>query len=135
MTKRASDAGGASGDALENTLMYEVNLSVTADKRDEYVAWLQSFIDDVMLKIDGFESAEVFLVDADGDDGADAGMVSVHYRVRSDEYLRKYKADDALQKRITTAGADEFKYTVVSRRVLRSKQRHHAQSSAFGYVL
>lgn len=49
--------------ATQGTILYEVDLSVSPDKSSAYLTWLDKFIAETMLKLDGFLSAEVFTVD------------------------------------------------------------------------
>jgi len=112
----------------DQTLIYEVNLSVEQSKGDDYLKWLQTFVEK-MLKIDGFLSAEVFLVDSPNPKET---RVSVQYRIENRAKLIAYLKDD--QPRMAHEGEEEFKFHVLDRRTLQARFKIHTQSHHFGYV-
>lgn len=44
-------------------IIYEINLSIIKINLNSYLIWLKDFIENQMLKIDGFISSEIFLID------------------------------------------------------------------------
>jgi hypothetical protein len=83
-------------------VVYEVNLDVDGEVRDEFLSWLSEHVEE-MLALEGFLGAEVYERSPE-DDGAgqDAGggpparlLVTVHYRVRSRDALGAYFRDHA----------------------------------------
>jgi len=108
----------------KNSLIYEVNLEVEQSKREKYLQWLTKFIEE-MLKIDGFLTAEVLVVDQN------PSLLSVQYRIENQAKLDSYLNNQ--QSHMATQGS-EFGFKVTSRRVLRSYSKSVRQSTNFGYT-
>lgn len=73
-------------------LVYEVNIAVDADLRDEYLGWLRAHVDEI-LALPGFAGAEVFDVAEPAD--ASELRVCVQYRLVDDAALQAYLRDHA----------------------------------------
>ncbi|HEX5765407.1 MAG TPA: DUF4286 family protein, partial [Woeseiaceae bacterium] len=94
--------------------VYEVTLSIDRAVLDEFDAWLEQHIRE-MLELPGFISAETFETEANSPDRAGR---SVQYLLESDDALEAYLAGPAQEMR--RAGALRFGDELeVSRRVLR----------------
>lgn len=74
-------------------LIYEVNLTVDADIAEAYAEWLEPHIEEV-LAVDGFTSADWWIVEPDGEDGACVNWC-VQYHVESRTALATYFRDHA----------------------------------------
>jgi hypothetical protein len=95
-------------------VIYEVNLELDAETAAEFDPWLNTHIDE-MLRLPGFESAELFR--DDDSDEAPRTKRTVQYRVRSQSDLDAYLSDQAAAMR--TAAEERFsgRFTA-SRRIL-----------------
>ena len=100
-------------------IVYEVNLTVDRDIADEYAAWLEGHIGE-MLALPGFESAEwLENVDYDDEEGADPRW-TILYRLGSHDDLTRYFEEDA--ERMRADGLERFGTQFqATRRVLRVK--------------
>jgi hypothetical protein len=74
--------------------IYEVNLIINPDIADDYAVWLNDHIRQI-LAIDGFLSAEWFVVESSGE----ALEWTVHYRLRDRASLERYFAEHAARMR------------------------------------
>lgn len=102
--------------AVDDGLIYEVNLDVDAAIAGEYRAWLDAHVR-AMLALPGFMSARVFEV-LDGA-GRDGGLqLCVHYALRDAAALDAYLREHAPRMRADGVArfGDRFR---ASRRVLR----------------
>jgi hypothetical protein len=97
-------------------IVYEVNLTVDADIADEYAAWLDSHIQEI-LTIDGFTAAEWFDVEAEGEQS----HWCVHYYLHDRASLERYFANHA--ERMRADGLNRFggRFSA-SRRILALRQ-------------
>jgi len=94
--------------------VYEVTLSIDRDVVDEFDAWLEQHVQE-MLELPGFVSADTFHVDADSP--ARAGR-TVHYLMESEQALEAYLSGPAEEMR--RSGALRFADRITTtRRVLR----------------
>ena len=84
-------------------VVYEVNITVSADLHDEYLAWLEQHIEE-MLGLPGFEQA-VVLENLDHDD-PQSYRCTVHYVLRSKEDLQAYFDNHA--ERMRGQGIERF---------------------------
>lgn len=76
-------------------VIYEVNLAVDASIADDYAAWLAPHIEEV-LAVDGFTSADWWIVEPDGDSRQrDRVHWCVQYHVESRDALATYVRDHA----------------------------------------
>ena len=110
--------------------IYEVNLAVAPDQVNEYSAWLEEHIRD-MLELEGFESAALYA--RSGPDGETSSKQAnapdrvpegqrhwtVHYHLDSRDALERYLDEDADEMR--AAGRDDGA-EVTGRRVLESRK-------------
>ncbi len=98
-------------------VIYEVNLDISPDVADDYVAWLRSHVKEIQ-KIPGILGADLFSVD-----GADDWRcLSVRYRLVDKAALQNYLERHA--PRLQSEGVERFgdKFRA-SRRVLTHVQR------------
>ena len=94
--------------------VYEVTLSIDQDIVDEFDAWLEQHVRE-MLELPGFASAEIFNVDVDSP--ARVGR-AVHYLMESEQALEAYLSGPAEEMR--RSGALRFADRITTtRRVLR----------------
>ncbi len=97
-------------------ITYEVNLEVDVHLREDYLAWLQTHVDE-MLRFDGFKTA---VIEEVIDPAAAPGRFAlcVRYRVRDQACLDDYFAQHAARMREDGVArfGDGFKAT---RRILR----------------
>ena len=105
-------------------IVYEVNLTVDHDAADEYAAWLEQHVAE-MLALDGFESAEWF-EDTDYHDAPGGGDAArrwtLHYRLRDRAALDRYLERDA--ERMRQEGLDRFAERFqATRRILEPKRQ------------
>ena len=127
-------------------VIYEVNLAIAPGRVNEYSAWLEEHVRE-MLALDGFESAALYARSgtselppspggagrsrADGnadDETADAPERvpegdrhwTVHYHLESREALDRYFEEDA--ERMRAKGDDQFEEVHAERRVLESRK-------------
>lgn len=93
-------------------VIYEVNLDVSPDVADDYVAWLRGHVKEIR-KIPGVLGADLFAVDG----GDDWRRLSVRYRIVDNAALQNYLERHAprLQSEGTERFGDKFR---ASRRVL-----------------
>jgi len=109
---------------MTTSLVYEVTVSVDRAILDEFDAWLEQHIRE-MLELPGFISAETFESEAGSPDRA--GRI-VHYVLESDDALEEYLAGPAEEMR--RAGALRFGDRLeASRRVLRPAHAPERASS------
>ncbi|KAF9405183.1 hypothetical protein BGZ94_003717 [Podila epigama] len=104
------------------TLIYEVNLSVPKENRDEYINWLRTFTAEQVAKVPGFLSCMVFSQPKPyglhwlSEEGNNKTYITVHYVIESqahlEEYLAKYQAE------VATAKQQKYEFLVTSRRTL-----------------
>ena len=118
-------------------VIYEVNLAVESDRVNEYSAWLEEHVRE-MLELDGFENAALYArsspedtpdEDADAPDRVPEGERhwTVHYHLDSREALDRYLDEDADAMRADadsggSGGAFFDSATVTERRVLESRK-------------
>lgn len=121
-------------------VIYEVNLTIAPDRVNEYSAWLEEHVRE-MLDLDGFESAALYARSgtneapgADGNASTGGGEAdapdrvpegdrhwTVHYHLDSREALDRYFEEDA--ERMRAKGNDQFEGEVsAERRVLESRK-------------
>lgn len=103
-------------DAIGAGVVYEVNLDVDSAIADDYRAWLQTHVSQ-MLALPGFVSAELFDIIEPATDGRRAWCV--HYRLRDAAALEAYLHEHAAQMRAEGVArfGDRFR---AGRRVLRA---------------
>src|SRR5690606_23409873 len=118
------DPGCLYGLNMTTSLVYEVTVSVDRAILDEFDAWLEQHIRE-MLELPGFISAETFESEAGSPDRV--GRI-VHYVLESDDALEEYLAGPAEEMR--RAGALRFGDRLeASRRVLRPAHAPERASS------
>ena len=102
-------------------IIYEVNLTVDHAIADEYAAWLDGHIRE-MLALPGFASAEWLSdVDYDASEGSDPRW-SIRYRLDSHDDLTRYFEQHA--ERMRAEGLDRFGTQFkATRRILRVHER------------
>ena len=76
-------------------VLYEVNLAVKKSIIADFEVWLQDHVNQ-MLKIDGFESAQIFKVE---EDEQDYKSLTVVYRLKDRECLETYFSTKAAEMR------------------------------------
>lgn len=81
----------------DSSMIYEVNLTLDSGIVTEFREWLGLHIDD-MLRIDGFESAEVLLIE-EPEPSPGKVALSVRYLLRDRAALNQYLATHAAQMR------------------------------------
>lgn len=95
------------------SLIYEVNIKIPSQIKDDYLSWLKHHIDEI-LQIDGFLSASFF------EDESHEGYLQycVQYQVLSQEKLDHYLKDFAPKMR--SDGVQKFGTKVkITRRILK----------------
>ena len=98
-------------------ILYLVELEMDASLRDEYIAWLQEHVRE-MLALPGFTGAEI-LVPVDPLPPSGRSIVCVQYRLRDRAAWGRYLAEHA--PRVREAGRSRFGDRVLaSRRLLES---------------
>ena len=98
----------------ENTVIYEVNLTIAKHRVTEFDAWLREHIEH-MLELPGFVDATAFDTAAADDD--DARLRCVHYRLQDRAALERYFEEHAAQMR--AHGVERFGDDMTaSRRIL-----------------
>ncbi len=70
-------------------IVYEVNLEVDHDVKDEYLAWLRPRIQE-LLGLEGFEAALFYRPDDFISPETGRLMYTLHYLVRSQQHLNDY---------------------------------------------
>ncbi|MCB0288028.1 MAG: DUF4286 family protein [Calditrichaeota bacterium] len=98
-------------------IIYEVNLDIDRSIETEYAAFMAHHIDE-MLQFDGFESAEWF--EREGEGNEKIACWTVHYHLRSMADLEHYFEHHAA--RMRSDGKNKFgdRFTA-NRRILRPK--------------
>ena len=95
-------------------VIYEVNLSVSADVLDEYVPWLQQHVEE-MLAIDGFESAQLLKI-CEPPESDDRVGFTVQYLLEDRCAMEDYLLHHA--ERMRQTGVDRFgEYVTATRRI------------------
>ena len=95
-------------------VIYEVNLSVSADVLDEYVPWLQQHVEE-MLAIDGFESAQLLKI-CEPPESDDRVGFTVQSQLEGRGAMENYLTDHA--ERMRQTGVDRFgQYVTATRRI------------------
>ncbi|HEX5353365.1 MAG TPA: DUF4286 family protein [Rhodanobacteraceae bacterium] len=96
-------------------ILYVVDLEMAATLRDEYMAWLNDHVRE-MLALPGFESAEI-MSPLEPPPSEGRWTICVHYRLRDRAAWQAYLSGHA--QRMRQAGSDRFGDRVqASRRVL-----------------
>ena len=96
-------------------IVYEVNLHIDAIAADEYAEWLGPHIEQI-LDIEGFQKADWFVCDSDGD----KVHWSIRYQLDSRESLESYQKNYAPA--LIKEGIDKFgQYLSSDRRVMSPK--------------
>lgn len=98
-------------------VIYEVNVTAQSEIVDDYGAWLDAHIDEIM-EIEGFISAQWMVREEDGA----GGRWTILYTLRDREALSNYQEDHA--KRLIGEGLDRFggKFEA-SRRIMAQRKR------------
>ena len=114
--------------AADRQLIYEVSLEVSPDILNEYDAWLEDHVAE-MLTIPGFLSAEISHIDPQQDQGDDWPRLCVRYRVAGQEIFDDYLQNHA--PRMRALGVEKFGDRFrASRRIFRGQTTYQAATSA-----
>ena len=97
--------------------IYEVNLDIQLDVYDKYMTWLKTHINE-MLKIKGFQSAQVYYRETTEKNTNNLKLITVHYEVDSQESLNNYFEKQAPQMRQEGIKLFDTKFSA-TRRVLK----------------
>ncbi|TPX61490.1 hypothetical protein PhCBS80983_g01091 [Powellomyces hirtus] len=112
-----------SNSAATAPIIYEINLSVPADKYAGYLEYLTNFVKQTCGEIDGFTGAQVFTQPKPvglhwlSEEGSAKAYLTVHYHVASQIHLDLYLKDH--QHRVAEADQAKWEHLVTSRRILR----------------
>ena len=113
-----------------SSVIYEVNISVDANVFDEFMAWLQPHMKE-LLALDGFEKATLFerVATEEGAEKDDSKkLLTCHYHVQSREHLQNYFDHHAA--RLRGDGMKRFeKHFQIERRILHEKLSFDKQDS------
>ena len=114
-------------------VIYEVNLTVEPEQVNEYSAWLEEHIRE-MLALDGFESAAWYARAGDDQNAGGSAEVpspdripegrrhwTIHYHLHSRDALERYFDEDAERMRSEGTGRFDGQFTA-ERRILESRK-------------
>ena len=114
--------------AADRQLIYEVSLDVSPDILNEYDAWLEDHVAE-MLTIPGFLSAEISHIDPQEDQRDDWPRLCVRYQVAGQEIFDDYLQNHA--PRMRALGVEKFGDQFrASRRIFRGQTTYQAATSA-----
>ncbi|KAJ3166885.1 hypothetical protein HDU88_002973 [Geranomyces variabilis] len=112
-----------SNSAVNSEIIYEVNLSVPAEKGAPYRDYLKTFCQKTCHEVDGFTGVQIFTQPKPpglhwlSEEGVKKEYLTVHYHVASQMHLDMYLADH--QPRVAETDTDVWNHLVTSRRILR----------------
>ncbi|KAI9137176.1 hypothetical protein BKA69DRAFT_1170088 [Paraphysoderma sedebokerense] len=108
---------------IQGTLIYEVNLSVPKATTPSYLTFLLPFVKQQVHSIPGFLNAEVFSTSKPqglhwlSEEGDAKNYFCVQYHIDNESSLNDYV--NKHQERVATERLEEYKYIVISRRIMR----------------
>ena len=71
-------------------VIYEVNVELNPEIKDDFISWLENEHIDELLAQDGFYKAETFYRKASEEGCADKSLLTIHYSVNSRKNLEDY---------------------------------------------
>ena len=101
-------------------VIYEVNIEIPNDIKEDYITWLEPHIKD-MVSFDGFIEAKLFEKSNIIPNGEHIRIV-VHYYLESEEALKNYLEQQATKMR--SDGNTKFPQQKITRRALRLKKAY-----------
>ncbi len=98
-------------------VIYEINLELNPEIKDDFVSWLEDEHIDELLAQDGFYKAETFYRKTSEENGTNKDLLTIHYSVNSRKNLEDYFANESEKIRGKALEKFEGKFKI-DRRIL-----------------